>query len=91
MGLTDDERLAIEQALQKQRPGQPLLPPCSICGQEEWTMNDELGALPTARRDQDTDHLKHQVEALPFVVMLCPQCGNTQFFHLRMLGVGKPF
>jgi predicted nucleic-acid-binding Zn-ribbon protein len=57
---------------------------CPFCGGHEWTVDDELTALPTLQHD--APHLQTE-RGHSLVLVTCDQCGFTASFAAKRLRV----
>jgi hypothetical protein len=59
--------------------------PCEACGVNNWSVLSDYSIFPLMSdpRVQSTDRF------LPCVVVVCMNCGRTQFFNVHILGLGS--
>ncbi len=56
---------------------------CAICGKEEWAFSDKLYAL--TEFNPDSTHFERT--KLPFVPIVCVNCGNLILFSACSMGI----
>jgi hypothetical protein len=70
---------------------------CGICGQRTWRVLNTFIAMPASTElegqpptSPDVSPTKaSQDRILPFVGLVCTNCGNTHFLNLRILGLDE--
>ena len=64
-------------------------PGCSVCGENDWTMNGPFGLVPVTvdSRGYVNGHRDNNASS-PVVAMVCRRCGHTRLIDYNVV-VGK--
>jgi len=84
--MSDEQRAAIIRALDAKRM---LAAGCPWCGAQVWTVPDP--PLVLLRLQLSSNFEFGAGEALPTIPVVCRNCGKTEFFNLRVLGLDDQF
>lgn len=81
MAFTEEERQEIEKAIREKAPG---LGRCALCEHGHWNLQD--GFVTQVLQDGPKS-LKLGGPAIPSIVVICSNCGNTYLLNVIALGL----
>lgn len=79
MKIDTDKKQRIAEFLNS-KVGSPK--PCPVCGKTRWTLGDDVWEL----RQLSKDGLRVGGSLYPVILLICNECGNTQFLNAVVVG-----
>lgn len=81
MKLTDSQ---LELLIKRLR----VKPPCPNCGSfENQSVQSDEYQLTSMNRTEDSYTIGGEMGFMPLAVCICPSCGYTRMFNLKVLGI----
>lgn len=81
MGMSKEQLGSVIEVLDKKANR-----PCEACGVNAWTVLSQFSSFPV----YDAPGIQPNTGSfLPCIIVICSNCGRTQFFNVHVLGVAK--